>query len=393
MASLSDILNLDLGLGVRNRLNAIIKFYNAVVKSDSLFNVERIDASYVKDATPTTTKFLRDDGTWQTVATNQDLEQTLANGESTGTGYTIYFNLPPVLLNELQAKVMTVNHFQQLVASSINISDVQLKSNKGIANGYASLDAGGLIPSSQLPSYVDDVLEYSTLSAFPSTGEAGKIYLAIDTTKQYRWGGSSYLQISDGKATWGGIDGLLSNQSDIQIALNAKQNSLGFTPENAAEKQNSLAPDGTGMKYVTVDAVNTMDFATVPIGWIPATSFASNTTYYTGLLLNVAPTSSTSSSRKFVAPITGKAYALSLVTQVGVASVGGTHSIVLANITTGQTTTITSAHYYGIQTYFYNSFTNLAVTVGDTLEVRLVNGVFTTAPTSIMLTGLLYFKK
>lgn len=68
--------------------------------------------------------------------------------------------------------------------------------NKGAANGYASLDSGGKVPSGQLPSFVDDVLEYANLAAFPGTGEAGKIYIAIDTNLSYRWGGSVYVLIS-----------------------------------------------------------------------------------------------------------------------------------------------------------------------------------------------------
>ena len=60
---------------------------------------------------------------------------------------------------------------------------------------YAPL-SGGLIPSQYLPSYVDDVVEYSTLSAFPATGESGKIYVALDTNLTYRWGGTSYVEIS-----------------------------------------------------------------------------------------------------------------------------------------------------------------------------------------------------
>jgi hypothetical protein len=67
---------------------------------------------------------------------------------------------------------------------------------KGANNGLAELDGAGKVPSSQLPSYVDDVVEYATLSAFPVTGEAGKIYLALDTNLTYRWGGSSYIEIS-----------------------------------------------------------------------------------------------------------------------------------------------------------------------------------------------------
>jgi hypothetical protein len=55
---------------------------------------------------------------------------------------------------------------------------------------------GGLVPSSQLPSYVDDVLEYANLAAFPVTGETSKIYVAKDTNKTYRWSGSVYVEIS-----------------------------------------------------------------------------------------------------------------------------------------------------------------------------------------------------
>lgn len=70
--------------------------------------------------------------------------------------------------------------------------------SKGKANGYASLDANGLIPSAQLPSFVDDVLEYSALANFPATGETGKIYVALDTNKTYRWSGSAYIYITSG---------------------------------------------------------------------------------------------------------------------------------------------------------------------------------------------------
>ena len=69
-------------------------------------------------------------------------------------------------------------------------------SKKGVANGLAELDENGIVPSSQLPSYVDDVLEYSSQNAFPATGESGKIYIAQDTNLTYRWSGSGYAEIS-----------------------------------------------------------------------------------------------------------------------------------------------------------------------------------------------------
>jgi len=76
------------------------------------------------------------------------------------------------------------------------------KNEKGKANGYASLDGSGLVPSSQLPSYVDDVLEFATLASFPVTGESGKIYVDTSNSKTYRWSGSTYILISadDGNA-------------------------------------------------------------------------------------------------------------------------------------------------------------------------------------------------
>lgn len=68
---------------------------------------------------------------------------------------------------------------------------------KGANSGLAELDSNGKIPTTQLPSFVDDVLEYASQSNFPATGETGKIYIAIDTEKTYRWSGSVYTVISE----------------------------------------------------------------------------------------------------------------------------------------------------------------------------------------------------
>jgi hypothetical protein len=60
------------------------------------------------------------------------------------------------------------------------------------------LNSSSKIDATYLPSYVDDVLEYANLVAFPATGETGKIYVALDTNKIYRWSGSAYVEISPG---------------------------------------------------------------------------------------------------------------------------------------------------------------------------------------------------
>lgn len=56
----------------------------------------------------------------------------------------------------------------------------------------------GKVPSENLPSYVDDALEFANLAAFPVTGEGGKIYIAANTNLIYRWTGSTYVLIGDG---------------------------------------------------------------------------------------------------------------------------------------------------------------------------------------------------
>lgn len=67
---------------------------------------------------------------------------------------------------------------------------------KGVAGGYAGLDGTGKVPAAQLPTYVDDVVEVANFAALPGTGEAGKIYVTLDTNKTWRWSGSAYVEIS-----------------------------------------------------------------------------------------------------------------------------------------------------------------------------------------------------
>lgn len=73
------------------------------------------------------------------------------------------------------------------------------KANVSAMSGKADL-VDGKVPAAQLPSFVDDVLEYAAVSNFPATGEAGKIYVATGTNKSYRWGGSNYVEIAGGVA-------------------------------------------------------------------------------------------------------------------------------------------------------------------------------------------------
>ena len=85
---------------------------------------------------------------------------------------------------------------------SISFTDDPQKqiNEKQPKGNYAILEEDGKIPSSQLPSFVDDVIEYDNKSSFPLTGESGKIYVAKDTNLTYRWSGTTYVEIGSSLA-------------------------------------------------------------------------------------------------------------------------------------------------------------------------------------------------
>ena len=96
------------------------------------------------------------------------------------------------------ADVYTKTAADALLAVKANAADVYTKEAADqLFAGKADLDENGHVLASQLPSYVDDVIEGASLEAFPAQGEGGKIYVALDTNKTYRWSGTQYTVISD----------------------------------------------------------------------------------------------------------------------------------------------------------------------------------------------------
>ena len=153
-------------------------------------------------------------------------------------------------------------------------------SQVGLPNGAASLDGTGKVPSTQLPSYVDDVLEFANLAAFPVTGETSKIYVALDTNKCYRWSGAAYIEISPSEVnSVAGKTGIVTlakadvglsnvdNTSDAnkpistatQTALNAKEDSItaGTTSQYWRGDKSWQTLDKTAVGLSNVD--NTSD--------------------------------------------------------------------------------------------------------------------------------------
>jgi hypothetical protein len=114
----------------------------------------------------------------------------------------------------------------------------------GAPNGIAELDSNGHVLASQLPSFVDDVLEFANLAAFPATGESGKIYIAVNTNITYRWTGSIYTAIGSDLAL--GTTSSTAYRGDHGlIAYNHSQ--AAHAPTGAQANQTVTA--GAGMNF------------------------------------------------------------------------------------------------------------------------------------------------
>lgn len=96
------------------------------------------------------------------------------------------------LLNKIDKKLD-----KTAVVQETGNSTTKVMSQNAVRENFASLE-NGKVPKSQLPSYVDDVLEYNSKSEFPAEGEQGIIYVDKSTNLTYRWSGSTYIMIGGG---------------------------------------------------------------------------------------------------------------------------------------------------------------------------------------------------
>lgn len=140
--------------------------------------------------------------------------------------------LPNAIAKEVQDRKDAIAALES--SSNASIKALEKKhddfvATKGKANGFASLDGNGLVPSSQLPSYVDDVIEgYATYDISetgklsniklysdethenPITGESGKIYLNITPGQppyQFRWSGTQFVDSNTSSLILGEVTG------------------------------------------------------------------------------------------------------------------------------------------------------------------------------------------
>lgn len=169
-----------------------------------------------------------------------------------------------------------LNKYQSEINTQLGISNDSLhkeltnfKNTKGKANGLASLDDSGKVPSTQLPSYVDDVLEFTQLDQLPKPGESGKIYVVTSTNLQYRWSGSDYVEISKslalgetsstaypgdkGKATTDVVNSLSDNLVNDVLVSQSDKNSVSLTIKSITKNPVLLADNVNDGLYDQAD--------------------------------------------------------------------------------------------------------------------------------------------
>jgi len=184
--------NIASGDNISDSIGKIAKWYDDFHSVVWDGNASKVNNHTVESNVPANAKFT---DTTYTVATESKLGLIKNGGDITvdSTGVVT------VKDNSHDHTIANVTGLQSALDSKINNSKI------GVASGVASLDENGFVPSSQLPSYVDDAIEgYLNAGKFYKesthttqiTGESGKIYIDLSTNKCYRWGGSTFVEIS-----------------------------------------------------------------------------------------------------------------------------------------------------------------------------------------------------
>jgi hypothetical protein len=153
----------------------------------------------------------------------------LVKGRFIDKDIPIQSNSDPVDDKDLARKIYVDNKVSEIVNAAVDVIDDALALKADLVDGK--------IPSSQLPSYVDDVEEYADLASFPEEGMAGKLYVAQDTNKVYRWSGTVYIEIA---ASPGSTDAVPEGAINLYFTDERAEAALA---DELALKQDSL---GTG---------------------------------------------------------------------------------------------------------------------------------------------------
>jgi len=248
----------------------------------------------------------------------------------------------------------------------------------------------GLVPSYQLPSYVDDVIEVANYAALPASGETGKIYITLDNNHIYRWSGSTYIEITDNTAVWGAITGTLSSQTDLVNALNLR------VPYTGATSNVNLGEYGLTGGFLALDTTPTSTPTGIgTIYWDSANRTAAlidgdgDTTLQIGqeqriLVHNNTGSTLTDGQVVYVTGSTGNLPSVSLANASSETTSAATLGVVTESIAHGADGFITTS---GI----VNGLNTLAFNEGDLLWLGTTAGTFTAtkpiSPNHLVLIG------
>lgn len=179
--------------------------------------------------------------------------------------------------------ISDLNALQTLI-QNLGITDIaglqaalnaKLDSNLlGVANGVATLGADGRVPAAQLPSYVDDVLEFANLAALPQPGTSGLIYVTVDTNKVYRWSGTTYVEIA---ATPGTTDSVTEGATNLYFTdarARAAVSAGGDLSYNSATGQFSFTAPVKTVNGQTGDASGNVTLTKADVGLGNVDNFA-----------------------------------------------------------------------------------------------------------------------
>lgn len=207
----NNITNTDgtLSINGNNVTNAL--GYTPAASTDMIGATANTDGTHGLVPAPTKgkqTSFLRGDGTWVVPTNTTYSDATTSNhGLMTAAMVTKLDNIEEganKTIVDAALSTTSTNPVQNKIINTALGTKID-SSTKGVAGGVATLDADGLVPSSQLPSYVDDVIEgYYYNSKFYKesshatliTGETGKIYVDVSTNLSYRYSGTVYVLIT-----------------------------------------------------------------------------------------------------------------------------------------------------------------------------------------------------